>query len=58
MILDKLAASTKDRVEAVKKEIPIEKVIEIAENVKIQPFLFEKALKQESVFPCRWLINR
>ncbi len=49
MILDKLAASTKDRVEAVKKEIPIEKVIEIAENVKIQPFLFEKALKQEGL---------
>lgn len=53
MILDTLAASTKKRVEFAKKRISLDEMRTKAEEVKKEPFLFEKSfIKEELSFIC------
>jgi indole-3-glycerol phosphate synthase len=49
MILDELAFSALKRVEAQKKIISLEEMKALAENVKLTPFAFEKALRKDSL---------
>lgn len=47
MILEKIAQSTRKRVEEKKKEIPLPKIRALAEQTQgKEPFLFEKALSE------------
>ena len=48
-ILHEIAERTKERVEAQKKIIPTEKIIELAQSVENNHFLFEDALKTNDV---------